>query len=284
MLYGGVPMPSVPKPLVALLCLASAGCAAPPSAGGGGIVSTNPCADAILVELAPDRLTAISHYSHDPQSSSIAPDVARRFRALGGTVEEVIAMKPDLVVADAFTSPAARSAYARAGIRTVYLDWPTTIDQSKRDVTLLAQAVGRDDAGRAMNARIDRAVADAAWTGPKISALLWIGGNLANGGGTLLDDMMTRAGFSNHAAHYGLQFTGSLPIERVVIDPPRVMLVPDPPGRAAGSRAAEMRARAIAASGARVTQAQLPRELVNCGGPVIIGAMRRLAEVRRGVR
>ncbi|MET0246622.1 MAG: ABC transporter substrate-binding protein [Sphingomonas sp.] len=278
-------MTSVLLPVAAFsLSLALAGCAPAPGSGGGGIVSTNPCADAILVDLAPDRIAAISHYSHDPQSSSIAPDVARRFRALGGTVEEVIALKPDLVVADAFASPAARSAYARAGIRTIYLDWPTTIDQSKRDVVLLAAAVGRDGAGRAMNARIDRAVADAAWTGPKVPALLWISGNLANGGGTLLDDMMVRAGFSNHAAHYGLQFTGTLPIERVVIDPPRVMLVPDPPGRAAGSRAAEMRARAIAASGVQVTQAHLPRELVNCGGPVIVNAMRRLAEVRRSVR
>ena len=135
-----------------------------------------------------------------------------------------------------------------------------------------------------MNARIDSAVAAATWHGPQIPALLWIAGNLVSGGGNLLDEMMTRAGFSDHAAHYGLQFTGYLPIEHVVVDPPRVMLVPDAAGRDAGSRAAQMRERVLARTGAKVMQAQFPRSLVNCGGPVIARAMTRLAEVRRGIR
>ena len=267
----------------ALLCLALASCAAPPPRGGG-IVSTNPCADAMLVELvAPQRIAAISHYSLDPAASSIPLDTARRFRATRGTAEEVIAMRPDLVVASSFTAPSTREAFARAKLNTLYLDSPLTIDASKAQVTQLAAAVGAGVAGRAMNARIDRAVTAAASPGPGVPALVWIGGNLVSGGGNLLDEMLTRAGFRNQAAHYGLQFTGYLPIEHVVIDPPRLMLIPDEPGRDAGSRAAQMRARVLA-HGGRVAQARFPRSLVNCGGPVIVRAMVRLAEVRRNVR
>ncbi|NML06487.1 ABC transporter substrate-binding protein [Sphingomonas sp. G-3-2-10] len=268
----------------ALLLFALSSCAAPPTAGGGGIVSINPCGDAMLVELAPDRIASISHYSLDPAATSIPPEVARRYRTNAGTAEEIVAMRPDLVIGDTFTSPAARGAFERAGLKTLYLDSPNTIEGSKEQVTKLAAALGVEPAGRAMNARIDRAVSAATWTGPKVPALLWIGGNLANGGGTLLDEMMVRAGFSNHAAHYGLQFTDTLPIEHVVIDPPRVMLVPYAPGRMASSRAAEMRGRAIARTGAKVTQANFPRNLVNCGGPVIAKAMTRLAEVRQSIR
>ena len=134
-----------------------------------------------------------------------------------------------------------------------------------------------------MNARIDRAVAAAEHKGPSVPALVWIAGNLVSGGGNLLDEMMTRAGFSDHAARYGLQFTGYLPIEHVVIDPPRVMLVPDEPGRAASSRSAQLRSRVLAHLGARVEEARFPRDLVNCGGPVIAKAMTRLADVRRGI-
>ena len=118
---------------------------------------------------------------------------------------------------------------------------------------------------------------------PRVPALLWIGGNMVSGGGTLLDEMMIRAGFSDHAAHYGLQRTGYLPIEHVVADPPRVMLVPDSGGRDAGSRVADMRRWAIARTGAKVMQAHFPRNLVNCGGPVIARAMARLTQVRREV-
>jgi iron complex transport system substrate-binding protein len=264
-------------------CAALAGCAPAPK-GGGGIVSTNPCADAMLVELVPhDRITAISHYSQDPGATSIPLDLANRFRGTRGTAEEVVAMRPDLVIASAFTPPATREAYARAGLKTLYLDSPLTIDASKAQVTALAAALGVPEKGAAMNARIDTAIAAAAGKGPPVPALVWIGGNMVSGEGNLLDEMLRRAGFSNQAAHYGLQFTGYLPAERIVADPPRVMLVPDGEGRDAASRAAELRRRALAHAKGRVTEATFPRNLVNCGGPVIAGAMTRLAQIRREV-
>lgn len=262
-------------------CAALAGCAPAPK-GGGGIVSTNPCADAMLVELVPhDRIAAISHYSQDPGATSIPLDLANSFRGTRGTAEEVVAMRPDLVIASSFTPPATREAYARAGLRTLYLDSPVTIDASKAQVTELAAALGVPDKGRAMNAAIDRAVAAAARAGPPVPALVWIGGNMVSGEGNLLDEMLRRAGFSNQAAHYGLQFTGYLPAERIVVDPPRVMLVPDGEGRDSASRAAELRRRALAHAKGRVVEAAFPRNLVNCGGPVIARAMTRLAAIRR---
>jgi iron complex transport system substrate-binding protein len=268
----------------ALLCLLLAGCAAPPSPHGGGIVSLNPCADAMLVELVPpDRIAAISHYSRDPAATSIPLDVARRFRTNEGTAEEIIALRPDLVVADSFASASTREAFARAGVKTLYLGWASTIDQSKAQVRELAAAVNAVPAGEAMVSRIDRALTVARTDAPPVPALLWIGGNTVNGAGTLLDEMMVKAGFSDHAAHYGLQGTGYLPIEHVVVDPPRVMLVPDSTGRDASSRAAQMRGWALARSGAKVHQARFDRSLVNCGGPVIARAMTRLAEIRREV-
>ena len=275
----------------ALLCLLAASCAAPTPFDsrngrvGGGIVSTNPCADAMLVELIlPERIAAISHYSQDPTATSIPLDVAKRFRATTGTAEEVVAMHPDLVVASSFTSASTREAYARAGLKTLYLDSPVTIEESKAQVIELAHAIGADDAGVAMNARIDAGVAAAGFVGPPVPALVWIGGNMVSGGGNLLDELLGRAGFINQAAHYGLQFTGTLPIETVVLDPPRVMLVPDVPGRLASSRAAELRGRALAHLGGRVTEARFERSLINCGGPVIPRALARLAEIRRGIR
>jgi iron complex transport system substrate-binding protein len=264
-------------------CAALAGCVPAPR-GGGGIVSTNPCADAMLVELVPhDRIAAISHYSQDPGATSIPLDLAGSLRGTRGTAEEVVAMQPDLVIASSFTSPATRAAYTRAGLRTLYLDSPVTIDASKVQVTELAAALGVPEKGKAMNAAIDRAVASAATNAPPVPALVWIGGNMVSGEGNLLDEMLRRAGFSNQAAHYGLQFTGALPAERIVVDPPRVMLVPDGQGRDAASRAAELRRRALAHARGRVTEAVFPRNLVNCGGPVIATAMTRLAEIRRQV-
>lgn len=232
----------------------------------------------MLVELVPPaRIAAISHYSKDPAATSIPLEIARGFRTTNGTAEEVIALRPDLVVATSFTPPATRSAIDRAGIRALYLDSPTTIAASRAQVLELAGAVGAPAAGAAMVRRIDAGVAAASFEAPPVPALLWIGGTMVSGGGTLLHEMMTRAGFRDAAADYGLRFTGDLPIETVVAHPPRVMLVPD----ARDDRTAALRARALKASGAQVMQAHFPRDLINCGGPVIPRAMARLAEVRR---
>ena len=98
------------------------GCADAPSAPARldhpSIVSLNPCTDAILAEVAdPAQLLAISHYSHDPRATSMPPADARRFRATGGTLEEVLALDPDVVVAGAFLAPATAQALERLGIR-----------------------------------------------------------------------------------------------------------------------------------------------------------------------
>jgi iron complex transport system substrate-binding protein len=169
-------------------------------------------------------------------------------------------------------------------LKVLYLNIPPSIEDSKAQVTELAAAVGAPAKGAALNARIDAAVAATRWSGPQAPALLWIGGNLVTGGQTLLDDMLTRTGFSNQAAHYGLSHTGHLPMERVIADPPRVMLAPEGAGHDNDSRASTLRARAIAETGLPITQAQFPRQLVNCGGPVIPAALARLAQIRRQVR
>ena len=255
----------------ALLLLGA--CAQPP-VRGGGIVSVNPCADAMLVRLvAPERIAAISHYSRDAGATSIPLAVARRFRATSGTAEEVVALRPDLVLASTFTPPATRAAFARAGLRTLYFDSPTTVAASRAQVIEVAAAVGAPERGWAIVARIDEALLAHA-PGPREArpaALLFIAGELASGSGNLLDELLTRAGFANAAALYGLRHTGTLPAELIVTRPPRVILTPEPDGRVAG-----MRRRLLP----RTPIATFPRALVNCGGPSIAPALRRLADIR----
>lgn len=270
------------------LALLLAGCAPGERQRSGGIVSTNPCADAILIELVePGRIAAISQYSHDSAATSIPLKLARRFAVTAGTAEEVIALAPDLVLASSFTPLASRTAYARAGLRTLTLDSPATIAASKAQIAQVAHAVGAEGRGRALIARIDAAVAAAASPDPlqtdragkdRPAALLFISGDLANGSGTLLDELLTIAGFRDAAADYGLAATGTLPIETIVANPPRVILTPD-----ASSRTATLRRRVLARTGAHVTEARFARSLVNCGGPTIIPALARLAQIRRSL-
>ncbi len=255
---------------VAPLLLALAGCAPAAGQGGGGIVSTNPCADAMLVRLvAPERIAAISRYSQDASATSIPLAQARRFRATAGTAEEVIALRPSLVLASSFTATATREAYARAGLRVVYLGSPTTIAASVAQVGEVAAAVGESGRGKMLADTILAAVRS---TGEAThpAALLYIAGDLANGSGTLLDELTRIAGFRNAAADYGLAHTGTLPAELLVAKPPAVIIAT---GR---GRTAALRRRLLP----HTPIAGFDRNLVNCGGPTIPAALARLRSIR----
>lgn len=266
------------------LALVAGSCASPPPATHR-IVSINPCLDAILVELVPpERVGAISHWSHDPRSTSMPLDRAQQFAATSGTAEEVIALKPGLVLASSFTSPSTLGAYRRLGLRFETFGTAATIDENRAQIRAIARLVGAPERGEALVARIDRAVAAAAAPdGKRPSALLWLGGsNLVNGQGTLIDEMVIKAGFRNASADYGVRYTGALPLEHVVARPPDVVMTPakvldaDEDGRRASLRMRALRGKA--------QLADFPANLFYCGGPTIIPAMQRLAAIRREVK
>ena len=129
-----------------LLVLALAGCApasAPPhselSAIPQRVVSLNPCTDAILAEVA-DRgqIAAISHYSHDPRASSMPAARARLWPSTRGTVEAVLALRPDLVLGSSFIDPATATAYARLGLRLERFGVARTLAESHAQVRRIA--------------------------------------------------------------------------------------------------------------------------------------------------
>ena len=271
--------------------MALAGCTGKPSTGGG-IVSTNPCADALLVRLvAPERIAAISHYSQEPSATSIPLDAARRFHATAGTAEEVIALRPALVLASTFTPPATRGAYGQAGLKVVYLGSPTTVAASVAQEREVAAAVGAGAAGEGMVREIFASLPALpvsappprrrGWISnvrgsvrtegePAPPALLYIAGDLATGADTLLDELLGRAGFRNAAAGYGLRYTGRVPLETLAAHPPAVVIAPG------DGRTADLRRRLLPA----VPHARFDRSLINCGGPAIPPALARLRAIR----
>ena len=262
--------------LLAGLMLALAACApaapAPPKdPAHPTIVSLNPCLDAILVEVAPpSQVLALSHYSRDPSSSSIPAATAARYGVTGGTAEEVIAARPDLVLASIFLPQPTRTALERAGLRVETFGSPTSIAESADQVRTVAGLAGRADEGEALAARIAAAPPP---PGPPVDALLWQPGEIVAGEQTLVAALLREAGFSSDAARRGLRQADRVSLEAVLADPPQVLLVA---GDAAGQRhpvlAGQLKATHIAA---------FDPSLIYCGGPTIPRARARLAEIRR---
>lgn len=274
------------KRLAPLLVLVLAACSATPAreverrpAAGPTIVSLNPCTDAILAEVAdPAQILALSQYSHDPASSSMDLAIARRYPAVSGTVEEVLALDPDIVVGSTFMAPATVSALDRLGLRLEQVGIAPTVAASEAQIRRLAALAGHPARGEALIGRIARALAaNHAPPGAPVSALVWQAGGIVPGEGTLIADLLRRTGFANAAAARGLGQADLLPLEQVLIDPPQLILAA---GNALGSDDRMLHHPALARlRGTR--RASFDPALLWCGGPTIIRAAERLGAVRR---
>jgi iron complex transport system substrate-binding protein len=255
------------------------GCAQAPSAASREhptIVSLNPCTDAILAEVAdPAQILAISHYSHDPRATSMPLATARRYRATGGTVEEVLALDPDLVVAGSFLPPATAQAFGRLDIRVETFGIVPDLAENAAQIRRLAAIAGHPERGEALLEQNDDALASTRRDGPKADALLWQEGGIVPGKQTLIAVLLGHTGFASHSAARGLGQASYLPLEQVLADPPRVVI-------AAGSE--RMLRHPVLRHLAGVRYERLDPSLLYCGGPTVIRAAERLAEIRDGVR
>jgi iron complex transport system substrate-binding protein len=256
--------------------LTLAACAAPPpraASEGPTIVSLHPCADAILAEVAdPAQVLAISHYSHDPRATSMPLAQALKFRATGGTVEEVLALDPDVVVAGAFLPPATGQAFEQLGIRVETFGIIPDLAEDAAQIRRLAALAGHPERGAALQARIDGALEKTRRQGPALRALLWQAGGIVPGEETLIARLLTHTGFASHSAARGLGQGAYLPLERVLADPPEMVI-------AAGSE--RMLTHPVLQRLEDVRYERLDPTLLFCGGPTVIRAVERLAEIRR---
>ncbi len=246
------------------------------------IVSINPCVDAILVEVADlGQIAGISHYSQQARATSIPLTLARRFKATTGTAEEVMALAPDMVISGGHVAPSTLMALRRLGIPLLELQVPDSIADSRAQIVAVARAAGHPERGRALQARIDAALEAAQPADQEpLRALIWQGGGLVPGMATLANELLARAGFHNISGDYGLQKWDVLPLERLLAQPPAVLL------SASGADAKDDRMLshpALAGLGGRITIRQFPYRLLQCGGPTIIPALAQLAAVRRGL-
>ncbi|MCX7268515.1 MAG: hypothetical protein NTU75_08510 [Sphingomonadales bacterium] len=126
---------------------ALAGCASQPVIAPNGVVSNNPCIDAVLAEIAlPGQVTAISSYSHDPDSASAPLAWSAKLPAIGTGAEELLLARPKLVLTGNLAASGANAVLARAGVKTVAIGVAPTLAEDIQQIRTIAAALGRVDA------------------------------------------------------------------------------------------------------------------------------------------
>ncbi len=246
------------------------------------IVSMNPCVDAILMEIAePDQIAAVSHYSQDPRATSVDLARARQYPAVSGSAEDVIAARPDLVIAGPHVSVQTIAALKRLDVPLILVGVPETVAENKAQIADIALRIGQRAKGEALNERIDAAIAKGRRTGAPVSALIWQSSGLVPGKGTLADELLAQTGFHNLSADLGLKKWDILPLEGLLMQPPAILLAGDAT-MDGGKRTDANRMLShpvLRHAGLHIRIADYPSNLLHCGGPVIIRAVARLTAV-----
>jgi iron complex transport system substrate-binding protein len=247
------------------------------------IVSLNPCLDAILVQLVPlQRIAAISHYARDPVRSSIAP-LAQRLPITYETAEEIVALRPDLVLTSRHSSVPTRNALRRVGIRYELFDVPFSVAASLAQIRRIAALVGRKHEGELLAARIEQAVEAARLPhgAPRLTAAVYEAGGLTAGANTVTDELMQIAGLDNLAARYDIREHRPFPLELLVSAPPDLLLVGEDPLSTATQAARIVQHRALRKLPS--TRQPFPARFMYCSGPTIVAEAGALVAARESV-
>lgn len=260
-----------------ILSLAAPGSAEAPKR----IVSLSLCADQYLLALAdPDQIVALNRFSHDP-AMSWGVVKARRFPGIRGSAEEMLTLNPDLVFTGGFGTPAALAVLKSRKVRTIDLPWDERLESIESTTRMVATAIGHPERGEALIASM-RLQLQALGMPPgrgRVAAYYQRRGYLT-GQGTLIDEMMRRAGLTNLATKLGRPMLSHLSLEAMAVAKPDFLLLEN--GDQVRDRGTEMLQHPLLR---RIVPAErriiVPEALTTCAGPSYPDAMAALV---RGIR
>lgn len=135
--------------ILAAALTASAGCnsgaeqvASVPSGPARRVVSVNLCTDELLLLLArPDQVAGVSFLAQDALESPLWRS-AQRYPGNNGTIEEVLALHPDVILTMGGGGRSRGLLARRLGIHPVDLAIPNSLDQVEGNLRIVATALG----------------------------------------------------------------------------------------------------------------------------------------------
>jgi iron complex transport system substrate-binding protein len=248
------------------------------ASGKPSVASINVCTDQLLLTLAdPEQIVGLSPYSRDPLRSWAAADAAR-FPKLSGEAEDVLVLKPDLVVAGRFTKRATRELLKAEGFRVEEFDAVRSLDEARRQILRMGELVGHLDRATAAVARIDAAVTRAreAVARKPLRVLAVSRRGWVSGGDSLTSSLLSTVGLANAASQFGYKLGGFASLEAIVSMKPDFLLLSEGRDFAEDQGTAFLLHPALEQLYPPDKRIVVPERLTVCGGPMLADALEKL--------
>ncbi|MBV9527110.1 ABC transporter substrate-binding protein [Sphingomonas sp.] len=181
------------------------------------VASLNLCSDEYLLLLAdPGRVVSVSYLSQDAQESPLWR-AARRYQGNRGSIEDVLALRPDLVLTMGGSGRASASLSGRLHIRSLDLREPASLADVVTNLRTVAAALGAPGRAdpwvarlRALKASAPSQAVDAAWVS---------GGGQSLGADSLGAQWLRLAGYRQRPLQ-GARLT----LETMITNPPKALI------------------------------------------------------------
>jgi iron complex transport system substrate-binding protein len=165
------------------------------------IVSLDYCADQFVLKLA-DRADIVALSPDATRSFSYLRDEAKGMRQVRASAEDVLALRPDLIVRSYGGGPGAEAFFERAGVKVHQIGWGDDFDAVRTNVADAAKAMGQSARGQIVIEQFDQRLASLEKSAPLTTLYLTPGG-VTTGSGSMVDLMMRQAGLTNFERRAG---------------------------------------------------------------------------------
>jgi iron complex transport system substrate-binding protein len=260
---------------MAVAALAWFTAASPARAAGPRIASMNVCTDQLLIPLAdPEQIVGLSRYSRD-RSESWAAGEAHKYRILSGGAEDILVLRPDVVVASLFDKRSTRELLKAKGLHLAEFAVPRNLDEVKAQIRQMGEIVQHGDRATAEIAQLDAAIARARnvvaakhYSVLPLSRRGWV-----SGGDSLLSSLLFETGLFNVAGDLGVSSGGYASLEAIVNAKPDFIVVSEAGDRAEDDGRAFLLHPALERLYPPAKRIVIPDRLTVCGGVMLAEAL-----------
>ncbi|VAX35576.1 hypothetical protein MNBD_UNCLBAC01-666 [hydrothermal vent metagenome] len=192
------------------------------------VVSMSLCSDELVLRLVDrENIAAVTKSALIPYISSVT-EQAKGMKTIMGTVEEILMLDPDLIIAGEYTDRQKVSLLKQLGFNVKLMGNSKNFDELKNVIREVAQLTEEQSKAEVLIKDMEKRLQRLYIEKPsKINVVFyWPGGRVA-GTETMIHSIMESAGVYNMAEQFGIQYYDVLNLENLVMNNPDLMIMSD---------------------------------------------------------
>ena len=254
------------------------------------VASMNLCTDQFLLLLAQKKnIVALSELAADSQYSYLWQQ-ADGIPLIPGDAEQLLPLKPDLIFAGRYDDSNKVNLLRAFGFQVEIVPLVENLSQVNETLHHMATLIGEPDRGLALTQSLDlrkKQVQERVLAMPenavKPQAVIYAANGFTHAEGTIHDELLQLAGFSNGASAIGLKGHGNLSLEQLLKIQPQLLIMEDSSDNKNSNAQRFLQHPALKRGLPNTEVVHIPATLWMCGGPASIDVLERLLLIRQQI-